>query len=397
MSSGKPFPLYIHIPFCRSKCIYCDFYSVPRPSDCNPVPEEYLHALRKEIEYRCREYAPESWRSVYFGGGTPSLLAMEQLSDLLEFVRNSVPGGIRSDAEVTLEANPADINSGFLKEAAEAGINRLSTGIQCCSQTVLKTLGRRSDAETIEKALSAIEETWLPMNGKRFSADLITGLPGLSNADFAKGVERIIRSGADHVSLYSLMVEEGTPLFSLVEEGKLVCSEDDSERQWFMGRDMLEAAGIHQYEISNFSRKGCESRHNLSYWHMDDFIGVGSGASGTVGCRRWTGLQPVEDYISAWLSGSGIPQEVEELDEGTREYEYLMMGFRLLEGVSSADYRSRFGRSLEQRLGTEDGWFRKWAQEGNAAAVPYDTDVRYALNRKGIMLLNRFLSRFSSC
>ena len=400
----KSIPLYIHIPFCRSKCSYCDFFSIP--SACSKaIPDSYIDALKKELEYRCNDYKIESWKTVYFGGGTPSLLVPEQLRELFDFVRSVVPGGIADDAEITIEANPADINQSFLETIADVGVNRLSLGIQCCSQKVLAFLGRRSDAETVSAALECIGKFWCG-SPRRFSADLIAGLPFLSDEDFLEGVETVIRSGADHVSLYSLMVEEGTPLWKQVRSGDAPCTDEDAERQWFLGKERLEKNGIMQYEVSNFARPGYESRHNTAYWHMEDFIGIGAGASGTVGCERWTGVCSVPEYTAAWSAfqtagfadnsdfgtSPHIPQEAETLDEETREYEFLMMGFRLRSGVSASEYKKRFGKELAERIGAENGLFAEWEKQGRAVRFKKDGDTFFALNGPGLMLLNRFLT-----
>ena len=444
------FPLYIHIPFCRSKCTYCDFFSIP--SSCSKaVPDSYVSALKTELSYRCSLYKPYSWKTVYIGGGTPSLLVPEQLRELFDFVRSVVPGGIDDNAEITIEANPADINRDFLDCIADIGVNRLSVGIQTCSERVLKFIGRRADAETVASALECIGQFWCNRyecvsfgsarreSPRRFSADLIAGLPFLSDEDFLEGVETVIRSGADHVSLYSLMVEEGTPLWEQVRSGDAPCTDEDADRQWFLGKERLEKNGIMQYEVSNFARPGLESRHHTAYWHMEDFIGIGAGASGTVGCERWTGVCSVPEYTAAWaafqttglsnksncpatrgtysaaggadmpdcgvssripsfraLSSRGaaphIPQEAESLNEATREYEFLMMGFRLRSGVSASEYRKRFDKELAERIGAENGLFAEWEKQGRAVRFLKDGDTFFALNAEGLMLLNRFLT-----
>ena len=441
----KSFPLYIHIPFCRSKCSYCDFFSIPSAGS-KAVPDSYISALKTELAYRCGVYKPESWKTVYIGGGTPSLLLPEQLRDIFAFVREAVPGGIDENAEVTIEANPADIKREFLDCIADVGVNRLSVGIQSCSERVLKFVGRRADAEMVSDALDCIRKYWIDdvardmcgrgtigdrgagvLHGvggcgkkRRFSADLIAGLPFLSDTDFLEGVEKVISSGADHVSLYSLMVEEGTPLWKQVRSGYAPCTDEDAERQWFLGKKRLEEAGIFQYEVSNFACPGFESRHNTAYWHMEDFIGIGAGASGTVGRERWTGVPSIAEYTAGWaaidseavcgVSGDSssmphqaaqcsasaqnatIPEETERLDEMTREYEFLMMGFRLRSGVSAAEYRRRFGRELAARLGAESGLFAEWEKRGRAVRREESGDTFYALTADGLMLLNRFLT-----
>lgn len=388
--------LYIHIPFCRSKCSYCDFFSLPS-SQKQPVSSSYLDALKNELSYRCGLYKPNTWRTVYIGGGTPSLLLPEQLEELLSAVGDSVPDGFSQDCEVTLEANPSDISPEFLETIARAGVTRLSVGVQCISQKVLEFLGRRSDARTLLYALDCIKAFWKKDSGRRFSADLIAGLPFLTDSDFLSGIDVVIDAGADHVSLYSLMLEEGTRLWKQVKDGSAPYSEDDIERQWFLGRDKLEKAGILQYEVSNFAKPGFESSHNTVYWRMGNFIGIGAGASGTVGQDRWTGLCSVSEYVSSWLGDKNgacgsIPQQVEKLDPATQEYEFLMMGFRLRAGVSSDGYRKRFGGDLSQRIGADSGLFSDWEKRGLAIRYEREGDTFFALNGDGLMLLNRFLT-----
>ena len=494
---NKVSSLYIHIPFCRSKCAYCDFFSVTEDADSS-----YLKALSNEISYYADYYGVDEWQTVYIGGGTPSLLKPEHIDFLMNAVKKSSRNGIDAGAEVTIEANPADITEEFLDTLIKNGINRLSLGVQCLDGGVLRTLGRRADAECTEKALQLIKEKWLAEK-RRFSVDFISGLPGLSDSEFIRGMEKTLSYGPDHVSLYSLMLEEGTPLFSAVESGKVPYSEEASDRQWFAGRDLLKRNGFAQYEVSNFAKPGYESRHNTVYWHLDDYIGCGAGACGTVsaggsalasdfasgrnsasagasslaagsgdsalmggsqsagdsadagaledcsslaGCsalvgdssmagdsalaggsksadgtalaggsslaaaKRWNNNPDVKAYVDYWLNTGGEagrqdagergvrgrneaewPCTVVFLDAETRQFEFLMMGLRLREGVSSAEFKRRFpecGKSLEEIIGYKDGLFRKWMTDGLAAEL---FPQRYALTEDGIMLLNRFL------
>lgn len=356
--------------------------------------------------------------TVYIGGGTPSLLSHAQLNRILSAVREEAP--LSPDAEITMEANPADITHELLAFLKTAGINRLSAGIQSVDEKVLAALGRRSDAERVEHALKLLETEWLsdagplskadgPARRRRLSLDLMSGLPGLSDDALRRGVERVIATGADHISLYSLMIEEGTRLERQVSEGTVVYSEETNDRQWIMGCDMLTEAGYAQYEVSNFARPGFESRHNSVYWHMQNYIGTGAGGTGTVGSYRWTEAADIAAY-TAWWNGPDalkvldslpadkacnadktceLPAEVEHLDDETREFEFLMMGFRLLEGVSAREYEARFKRSLAERLGS---LFTGWQHRGLACTnSTEDGDTRYALTADGILLLNQFL------
>lgn len=381
---SAPSSLYIHIPFCRSKCSYCDFFSVPEKG---ALPDSYISALCNNIAYRCRKSGVTQLKTVYIGGGTPSLLATEQITRILEAVRTAAP--FSTDAEITMEANPADIDEKLLYFLAGAGINRLSVGIQAVDQQVLATLGRRSDAARVEQSLNLLETEWLK-DGRRLSLDLIAGLPGLSDAAFERGVKRVIATGADHISLYALTLEEGTRLEEQVRKGDVAYSDETNDRQWLKGRDMLTEAGYAQYEVSNFARPGFESRHNSVYWHMQDYIGVGAGGTGTTGSYRWTEAADIAAFTAWWNRPEGEPPaEVELLDDETREFEFLMMGFRLLEGVSVREYERRFGKSLAGRLGT---LFTDWQRRNLARTYRTDdADTRYALTPEGILILNQFL------
>lgn len=386
--------------------------------------------------YRCRKEGVTSLKTVYIGGGTPSLLTSVQLTHILDTLREI--STFTHDAEITMEANPADINADMLSFLEKAGINRLSVGIQSVDQVVLTGLGRRSDAGCVEKVLKLLESEWLAHNN-RLSLDLIAGLPGLSDDAFERGVERVIATGADHISLYALMIEEGTRLEQQVRDGSAAYSDEDNDRQWIRGRDMLVSEGYAQYEVSNFARPGFESRHNTVYWHMQDYLGTGAGGTGTVGAFRWTETTDLCSYMKWWNGpealklieslSSGMklssnigcsvekasepPAETEILDDETREFEFLMMGFRLLEGVSSREYGHRFGKSLAERIGADAsvkadnalpgkdvcnadnsarGLFLNWKNRGLACTFcTKDGDTRYALTAEGILLLNQFL------
>lgn len=391
---SAPSSIYIHIPFCRSKCSYCDFFSVPEKG---ALPDSYISALCNNIAFRSRQFNVQSFDTVYIGGGTPSLLSQDQLSRILEAVRKAAP--LSPGAEITMEANPADITGELLAFLDSAGVNRLSTGIQSVDQKVLAALGRRSDAERVEHALKLLETEWLS-KGHCLSLDLIAGLPDLSDEAFERGVARVIATGADHVSLYALMIEEGTRLEKEVRNGSVSYSDETNDRQWLKGCDMLVSAGYAQYEVSNFARPGFESRHNSVYWHMQNYLGTGAGGAGTVDAYRWTEVADIRAFTTWWNGPDSLnalsadkscepPADVERLDEETREFEFLMMGFRLLEGVSASEYERRFGKNLEKRLGA---LFSDWQHRGLARTYSSsDGDLRYAMTADGILLLNQFL------
>ena len=415
----ETYSLYIHIPFCASKCTYCDFFSIPVGNDfslCEQTQrifKDYILALKKELEYYFKKFQIKSIKTIYIGGGTPSLLSVGQIRELFDFIGSKLT--IEENAEITLEANPQDISEKFLDELKKTPVNRLSLGIQCCNDNVLKTLGRRCDINQVNFALEIIKNKWVS-SGLSFSCDLISGLPLLSDEDFMLGLEKVISSGVNHISLYSLMIEDGTILEKQISRNEIEYSDEKNDNQWILGKNFLKKNGFYQYEVSNFSKKGFESRHNTVYWRTENYLGCGAGATGTVDCFRWNNECDVGKYCDFWLNvdfGENLVYEVEKvlneknprivemLCEKEKEFEFLMMGFRLREGVKSSIYKKRFGLDLGKRLGYSDskikkknlGLFDKW-KEKNLCDVEISLDSgdeRFFLTGDGLLFLNQFL------
>lgn len=398
--------LYIHIPFCTSKCSYCDFFSVPFGKDfavcekTQKIFENYVLALKKEISFYLQKFNITLLKSIYIGGGTPSLLSVKLIKELLDFIELNCK--IDENAEITMEANPQDISEEFLEMLKITKVNRLSVGVQCYNDEVLKILQRRCDLKQVDFALNLIKEKWVSA-GFSFSCDLISGLPYLSDEDFLLGLNKVISFGVNHISLYSLMVEEGTLLEKQISREEVDYSDEMNENQWILGRNFLEEQGFYQYEVSNFAKKGFESRHNTVYWHVENYLGCGAGATGTVDDFRWNNNADVEKYIDFWL-GDGlesakIPCEVENLSVAEKEFEFLMMGFRLREGVKASQYKKRFGGDLASRLGysktaknlENPGHFDKWMQKNLADVEKTSDDCRFFLTDEGLLFLNQFL------
>ncbi len=379
--------LYFHIPFCRSKCSYCDFFSVGYQGN---ISDEYLQALINELSYRVKQSGIDSVHTVYLGGGTPGLLTDSQFFMLFSSLKEVIPGF--APEEITVEANPADITEPFLSTIRKCGVNRLSVGIQTLDDQVLRSLNRRSDAECIQHCLDLLGNKWVG-NNTHLSLDFISGLPGLSDEVFLKGLSDGYETGADHISLYALTLEAGTALYREVQSGKTTVDDDQNDRQWELGADFLRKKGYTQYEVSNFSLPGCHSKHNCTYWHMNPYLGIGAGGTGTVGSYRWTNTNDIKSYIEFWNSvnheNRSLPEQTELLDDEIRETEFLMMGFRLLEGVSSHEYYRRFGRNLSERLSPI---WNQWEEKKLAQiTITSNGDSMYALTLQGILLLNRFL------
>ena len=391
--------LYVHIPFCKKKCDYCDFFSIgerDRIGKSKDLSDSYIEALLKEALAYVRIYKITSWNSIYVGGGTPSLLSCEQIFRLVSGLKNMVSGS--SPSEITVEMNPDDVRSDFLASCKKAGVTRISMGIQALDDKALSSVHRGSSVKTIMDALFVLKKNWQG----RLSVDFMAGLPSHTYKSFESQFEILDAfDNIGHVSLYTLTLEENTPLYRNIENGDVEFSYDKADKMWLKGRNLLEKRGFLQYEVSNFAKKGFESLHNQAYWLQRDYVGVGAGASGTIydfdkkSALRWTNTKSIPAYISG--VNSGLPERsIENLDGKTLEFEFLMLGFRMLSGVSESVYERRFGSSLAGRLGadSDSGIFFQWQKKGLALKSVRSGDVFYSLTRRGILLLNPFLEAY---
>ena len=388
--------LYVHVPFCRQKCDYCDFFSIPsNRASCICPDEEYVRSVLTEIRFYVKKYSVSRWKTVYIGGGTPSQLGAKLLFELVSGIKNAVSS--KTADEFTVEMNPEDLTEDILDSAQNAGVDRISIGVQALDQKALDSINRHCSLKTAISALELLQKKWK----KKLSVDFIAGLPGQTYSSFKKQFEMVFNcKNIEHISLYSLTLEENTPLYKKIESGKIKWSQQKTDRMWILGRKILKENGFIQYEVSNFARTGAESRHNKVYWHLENYIGCGSGACGSVYgdvSERWTNTCSIKNYENFWLnfnSESEIPEsirQVEKIDLQTQEFEWLMMGFRLLEGVCSEEFKKRFGKSLEERIGVKDGLFFEWSKKHLARSYKKDGKTFYALNERGLMLLNLFL------
>lgn len=388
--------LYVHVPFCRQKCDYCDFFSIPsNRASCVCPDEKYVRSVLNEIRFYVKKYSVSRWKTVYIGGGTPSQLGAKLLFELVSGIKSAVSD--KTTDEFTVEMNPEDLTEDILDSAQKAGVDRISTGIQALDQKALDSVNRHCPLQTAISSLELLQKKWK----KKLSVDFIAGLPGQTYSSFKKQFETVFNfKNIDHISLYSLTLEENTPLYKKIESGKIKWSQQKTDRMWILGRKILKENGFIQYEVSNFARTGAESLHNKVYWHLENYIGCGSGACGSVYgevSERWTNTCSIKNYENFWLDfnpESEIPEsirQVEKIDLQTQEFEWLMMGFRLLEGVCSEEFKKRFGKSLEERIGVKDGLFFEWSKKHLARSYKKDGKTFYALNERGLMLLNLFL------
>lgn len=357
------------------------------------VPDEYLSALKSEIAVRTLDYGVVSWDTVYIGGGTPSLLSPGQLSSLLTSIRKSTKAGnFDSTLEITMEMNPETVTREKLEVLSSEQVSRISLGVQSFFDKSLEKVGRHCTSEKTVAALDIIRKNW----SKCLNLDIIAGLPGESEKEFLESLGRIISYDPDHISMYTLTVEDGTPLAGKIDSGVLDFDSDLADSLWLRGRKVLSANGYRQYEVSNFSRPSMESIHNLRYWNQKNYIGCGAGACGTVYSdvsERFTNTHDIAAYVKYWNSENACachaPGTREKLDMETREFEYLMMGFRTLRGISSSEYERLFSADLRTRLGAV---WKNFSDRGLCCEDEEDGGgTRFSLNEKGILLLNRFL------
>lgn len=332
--------LYIHIPYCRSRCLYCAFYS-----QAARVPDAYVEALLRDME-GSRAYVSMAVDTVYLGGGTPSVLTEEQLTRLMEGVRAVF--SVTDDAEITMEMNPCDMTEGYLAHARSLGLNRLSVGVEARNDRLLRTIGRRHTAIEAEQAVRRAFRAGF----RNISIDLMCELPTQRVEEFERDLLWAVHLPITHLSVYSLILEEGTRLFQLAGEGRL--PRPTEWESWAMYRAMcriLPHYGFGRYEISSFARRGYESRHNEKYWRLAPYIGFGPSACSRMGRRRWAVLPGTRRYMRELLSGRPAPVEESVLTEAEDMEEYCFLHLRMRSGIPRADFERRYGAPPERWYG----------------------------------------------
>ncbi len=332
--------LYVHIPFCRTKCIYCDFNCY---AGKNALIPDYVLALSKElVTYSNQGLAA---KTLYMGGGTPSLLSPSQVECIISTAHDYLR--LFDDAEITMEANPGTVDEQYLRAILALGVNRVSIGIQSFKDDDLRRLARHHTVEDALEAYSAARAAGF----ENISVDLIYGLPFQTLDDWRLNLSRVIDIEPDHLSLYALTVEEGTPLHKLISRGKLPSPDDDLMADMYeLAQEVLEKAGYIHYEISNWCRPGKQAKHNMIYWREEPFIGAGAGAYGFLnGVRYYNELLPSK-YISLINNGQSPIFWQEELSAPIERSEYVILHLRLAEGVNAEDFQLRYGQSLRSFL-----------------------------------------------
>ena len=350
----KEIGIYIHIPFCVKKCDYCDFISY---CDKSNLIEDYIEKLKEEIQsnFNSKDY---KIKTIYIGGGTPSSIDSKYIVNILNTIKTIVGGAPLGDPEITIEVNPGTITESKLLDYKNAGINRLSIGLQETNNEILKQIGRIHTYEEFEETYNLARK----IGFKNINVDLMIGLPNQSIANIKESLNRVISINPEHISVYSLILEEGTKLYQKYEENQIELPDEELERNmyWYV-KNTLENNGYIHYEISNFARKGYESKHNVSCWNQEEYMGFGVNAHSYMDGERYSNTENLEKYINTiWNCESleddvgvallGAPkrskkfiherQTIEDIKK-----EYMLLGLRKIEGVSIQSFKNKFGEN----------------------------------------------------
>ncbi len=420
--------LYVHVPFCRMRCAYCDFNTYAGLEELMP---DYVAAVCREVEAAGERWGRLTVPTIYFGGGTPSLLPLDLLAELLHVSRLTFH--VPDSAEISLEANPGTVTPGYLRGLRELGVNRLSLGVQSAHEDELRLLGRiHTWAEAVEAVGWAREAKFANLN-----LDLIFGLPAQTLARWRETLEAALRLSPEHLSLYCLSVEQGTPLENRISSGELPAPDEDLAAEMYeLAEDVLAGAGFFHYEISNWARVNHEvrttnhelritnyesripnhesrrwwpgpgtwnlklealsehvspfvCRHNLIYWRNEPWLGVGAGAHSWLDGQRWSNVRHPREYVAACGAGCQpvLREEVEVIDHRLEMGETMMLGLRLAEGIRAGPFEARFGEALEEVFGKELGELRE------LGLLEWDGSVA-RLTARGRLLGNRVFARF---
>ena len=372
----KPLGIYIHIPFCRSKCQYCDFYSVTTKED------KWFFGYQDAVCQHIREagaLAPDYIvDTIYFGGGTPSFFGADGMIAILTAIRKSFK--VSGTAEITFEANPDSVSDRLLRRLRSEGFNRVSLGIQCDDDEILKKIGRPHSYEQAVAAVKRIRK----FRFKNLSIDLMYGLPGQTLEAWERTLQNVLKLQPEHISCYGLKVEEGTPLYEYKDFCNL--ADDDTQADMYLSAvEILRQHGYRQYEISNFCRKGNISRHNLKYWNGDPYLGFGPNASSDFGGSRFTIIRDLPAYIEGIHTGGQVLSEVQELGTRDRAGEYIMMRMRTMGGVDPKEYEKRFLLSFAPM----ERYLMKCKKRGFAVKT---FDGRWHLTPSGFLISNTIIS-----
>ena len=379
----KELELYIHIPFCVKKCSYCDFLSAPATEQTR---EAYMAALFAEIRGRAGYYDDRIVTSVFIGGGTPSLLSGETVVQLMDEIRKGFC--VAEDAEITMEVNPGTATMEKLRIFRKAGINRLSIGMQSAREEELRLLGRIHDFDCFTK----VYREAVAAGFENINVDVMSGLPGQTLESYRDTLEKVMHLDPvpQHISAYSLIVEEGTPFAVMAEHGELPLPDEDTERAMYEKTiEILEKYGFHRYEISNYAQKDYECRHNEGYWIRRDYLGFGIGAASLVDNVRFQNKRELAAYVEHPL---GCREAQQRLSAREQMEETMFLGLRLTKGVSYKTFEKQYGRSLQEVYGQV---IRQNIADGLLTVTYSEQGEQFlALTKRGLDLSNYVMAQF---
>lgn len=382
MSEKKELEIYIHIPFCVRKCQYCDFLSGPADES---TKEQYMEALCREIEEKSSLYQDYKVTSIFFGGGTPTAVEADALCRVLCLVKEKF--AICSEAEITIEMNPGTVTKDALNLYENAGINRVSLGLQSTHNKELEMLGRIHTYEQFLETYKQVRDAGF----ENVNIDLMSALPGQDLESYKASLEKVIHltPPPEHISAYSLIVEEGTPYYEAYEQGKLDLPSEDVEREMYhLTKAYLKEQGYERYEISNYAKPGRECVHNIGYWQRKNYVGFGIGAASLIENQRFSNEESLQNYL---VNPCGCETDRQVLSEAEQMEEYMFLGLRMCRGVSVKGFFGSFGKNLEQVYGQV---VEKHIKNGLLEQVVYDQEVWLRLTEAGMDVSNYVMADF---
>ena len=370
-----PLGVYIHIPFCASKCSYCDFYSLP---DARELCDRYQEALLSHLTESAPRFASYAVDTVYFGGGTPSWYGADRLIKLLQCIKKFFR--LRTDSEITLEANPDSMTLPDLRKLRKADFNRISIGVQSFNDDILALIGRRHDSAAAVRAVENARRAGFD----NISIDLIYGLPEQTRGIWATTLARAGALKVQHISCYGLKLEPGTPMAAKADSLRL--PDDDLQADMYLyAVDALSRYGLRQYEISNFAARGMQSRHNLKYWQLGDYAGFGPSAHSFIGGMRYSYVRDVNTYIEGVTGAADIIDEQEETDRFGRLSEYVMLGLRTVRGICESEFYGIYRLSFTPLERQFEEYFKSgWAKK---------VSDRWSFTPQGFLVSNRLIGQ----
>ncbi len=389
----KCLSLYIHIPFCVRKCHYCDFLSVPADE---AEMEAYIQALLMEIEsYRNSKWSERSIRTLFIGGGTPSVLSEKQITSVFDKLKDVFC--LEEDCEITIEANPGTVTKQKSRCYFDNGINRISIGLQSTDDQMLRRLGRIHTYDQFLETYAWVRDAGI----NNVNIDMMSALPGQNVRSYCEGLEKVMALEPDHISAYSLIIEEGTPFWEIYHNNcDLLPSEQEDREMYEQTKELLSRLKYERYEISNYARGGYECRHNIVYWERDEYLGLGLGSSSLLEECRFKNSCDLKKYIEAWKSGKGeMVQrlELENLSVQERMEEFMFLGLRMRKGISYQRFYKQFLKEVEEVYGEpifnmiEQGLLEKTCNVDEKRGTE---EIYLRLTDRGIDVSNRIFEQF---